>query len=81
MLTQTQWFRIGGGTDDPTNPTVAKNYQSPWEKAMKGDESLTSTLKSKIVVPSAQQDLIKYKSFNRYSQSTRYLYLSCMRKV
>ncbi|KAG7283521.1 hypothetical protein CRUP_012581 [Coryphaenoides rupestris] len=55
----------GGGMDDPTNPTVAKNYQSPWEKAMKGDESLTSTLKSKIVGPSAQQDLIKYKSFNR----------------
>lgn len=71
MLTQTQWFDKGGGMDDPTDKTVAKNYQSPWEKAMKGDESLTSTLKCNIVGPSAKQDLIKYKSFNRYSQSTR----------
>jgi hypothetical protein len=55
--------------DDPTNQSVARTYQSPWEKAMKGDESLTSTMRSKMAGPVAQKDLVHYKSFNRYSPS------------
>ncbi|KAJ3610919.1 hypothetical protein NHX12_023009 [Muraenolepis orangiensis] len=56
---------VGGGMDDPTNKTIAKTYLSPWEKAMKGDESLTSTMKSKMAGPCAPCDLIMYKCFNR----------------
>ena len=54
--------------DDPTNPSVARNL-SPWEKAMKGDEGLTSTMKSEMAGPGAKKDLVQYKSFNRYSPS------------
>ncbi|XP_056465518.1 myozenin-1a [Gadus chalcogrammus] len=62
----TGWTPLkGGGMDDPTNQSVARTYQSPWEKAMKGDESLTSTMRSKMAGPVAQKDLVHYKSFNR----------------
>ncbi|KAM4616859.1 myozenin-1-like [Polymixia lowei] len=58
----------GGGVDDPTmKKTYVKTYMSPWEKAMKGDESLTATLKSTMPGPYIQEDLPKYKCFNRYA--------------
>ena len=55
--------------DDPTNPSLARSYLSPWEKAMKRDESLTSTLRAQMTGPGAKKDLVQYKSFNRYAPS------------
>ncbi|KAM4629307.1 myozenin-1-like [Polymixia lowei] len=64
-----QWSPLkGGGVDDPTmKKTYVKTYMSPWEKAMKGDESLTATLKSTMPGPYIQEDLPKYKCFNRFA--------------
>jgi len=42
-----------------------KMYMSPWEKAMKGDEALTATLKTVMAIPDEKVDLRMYKSFNR----------------
>ncbi|KAB5581525.1 hypothetical protein PHYPO_G00176720 [Pangasianodon hypophthalmus] len=42
-----------------------KTYVSPWEKAMKGNEELISTMKPYMPGPCAHGDLPKYKSFNR----------------
>lgn len=42
-----------------------KTYVSPWEKAMKGNEELMATLKTQMPGPYIQEDLPKYKSFNR----------------
>ncbi|KAM4602921.1 myozenin-1-like [Polymixia lowei] len=47
--------------------TYVNTYMSPWEKAMKGDESLTATLKSTMPGPYIQEDLPKYKCFNRFA--------------
>ncbi|KAM4613814.1 myozenin-1-like [Polymixia lowei] len=59
---------LGGGVDDPTmKKTYVKTYMSPWEKTMKGDESLTATLKSTMPGPYIQEDLPKYKCFNRFA--------------
>uniref|UniRef100_A0A3P9A5D6 Myozenin 1a n=1 Tax=Esox lucius TaxID=8010 RepID=A0A3P9A5D6_ESOLU len=41
------------------------SYVSPWEKAMKGNQELTSSMKCHMPVPHAHLDLPKYKSFNR----------------
>lgn len=43
------------------------SYVSPWEKAMKGNQELTSSMRYHMPVPHAHLDLPKYKSFNRYS--------------
>uniref|UniRef100_A0A9J7ZJE4 Myozenin 1a n=1 Tax=Cyprinus carpio carpio TaxID=630221 RepID=A0A9J7ZJE4_CYPCA len=40
-------------------------YVSPWERAMKGNEELVSTMKGQMPVPCPQKELRKYKSFNR----------------
>ncbi|XP_030628671.1 myozenin-1a [Chanos chanos] len=42
-----------------------KTYMSPWERAMKGDEALTATMKPHMPGPCTYQELPKYKSFNR----------------
>ncbi|XP_046884927.1 myozenin-1a [Hypomesus transpacificus] len=47
-----------GGQDPNT-------YMSPWERAMKGNEDLTSTMKSKMPGPKVHCELPKFKSFNR----------------
>lgn len=61
-------FFTGGGSDDSTKKLMyIKTYISPWEKAMKGDETLIATLKTGMPGPFEQKDLPKYKSFNRYS--------------
>ncbi|XP_071393416.1 myozenin-1a [Centroberyx affinis] len=60
-----EWSPLkGGGTDDRSKIHV-KTYMSPWEKAMKGDESLTATLKSTMPGPISFKELPKYKCFNR----------------
>ncbi|KAM9559116.1 myozenin-1-like isoform 1-T1 [Salvelinus alpinus] len=41
------------------------SYVSPWEKAMKGNQELTSSMRYHMPVPHAHLDLHKYKSFNR----------------
>nr|XP_057915086.1 myozenin-1a [Doryrhamphus excisus] len=55
----------GGGKDDASKKMHVKTYISPWEKAMKGDECLLSTLKMAMPSPAKQMELRKYKSFNR----------------
>ncbi|XP_058235778.1 myozenin-1a [Hemibagrus wyckioides] len=42
-----------------------KTYVSPWEKAMKGNAELISTMKPYMPGPCDQKDLTKYKCFNR----------------
>ncbi|XP_010862570.1 myozenin-1b isoform X2 [Esox lucius] len=42
-----------------------RTYVSPWERAMKGDESLTATMHGSMPGPHAPSDLPKFKSFNR----------------
>nr|XP_061794655.1 myozenin-1-like [Nerophis lumbriciformis] len=54
-----------GGKDDASKKMHIKTYISPWEKAMKGDESLLATLKGFMPGPGGQIDLRKYKCFNR----------------
>lgn len=62
----------GGGTDDATKKHLhVKTYISPWEKAMKGDETLIATLKTAMPGPTPHKDHPKYKCFNRY-----FLYLT-----
>lgn len=57
----------GGGSNDASEKHIhLKTYVSPWEKAMKGDESLIATLKMAMPPPVEQKELRKYKSFNRY---------------
>ncbi|MBN3321890.1 MYOZ1 protein, partial [Atractosteus spatula] len=45
--------------------TVVKTYISPWERAMKGNEELTATMKLSMPGPVTHQDLPEYKCFNR----------------
>ncbi len=40
---------------------------SPWEQAMKGNEELLATMKSQMAGPCSQNELCKYKCFNRCS--------------
>lgn len=64
----TEWSPLkGGGKDDPTKKhlVVVKTYVSPWEKAMKGDEGLLSTLKSSMPGPVERKAIPNYKCFNR----------------
>ncbi|XP_047460079.1 myozenin-1a [Mugil cephalus] len=63
----TEWSPLkGGGKGDLTNKELhVKGYVSPWEKAMKGDEGLISTLKTGMPGPIDKKELVKYKSFNR----------------
>lgn len=43
-------------------------YVSPWERAMKGNEELTATMKSCMPGPiQMHPELPLYKSFNRYT--------------
>ncbi|XP_053732040.1 myozenin-1a [Synchiropus splendidus] len=56
----------GGGRDEGASKrTYVKTYVSPWEKAMKGDESLLATLKTRMPEPGKKKEHPKYKSFNR----------------
>uniref|UniRef100_A0A8C8ID18 Myozenin 1a n=1 Tax=Oncorhynchus tshawytscha TaxID=74940 RepID=A0A8C8ID18_ONCTS len=41
------------------------SYVSPWEKAMKGNQELTSSMRYHMPGPHAHHDLPKFKSFNR----------------
>lgn len=60
-------FFTGGGKDAASKKQIfVKTYVSPWEKAMKGDESLIATLKASMPGPIEEKDLPKYKCFNRY---------------
>lgn len=43
------------------------NKVSPWEQAMKGNEELLATMKTQMPGPSSQNELCKYKCFNRCS--------------
>ncbi|XP_064177076.1 myozenin-1-like [Anguilla rostrata] len=42
-----------------------RTYISPWERAMKGDEELTATMKVQMPGPHVHQDPPSFKSFNR----------------
>ncbi|XP_052348502.1 myozenin-1-like isoform X1 [Oncorhynchus keta] len=42
-----------------------QTYVSPWERAMRGDESLTSTMHHHMAGPHTPHDMPKFKSFNR----------------
>lgn len=42
-----------------------RSYVSPWERAMKGDQNLTATMKACMPGPQIHKDLPLYKSFNR----------------
>ncbi|KAJ7987786.1 hypothetical protein DPEC_G00330120 [Dallia pectoralis] len=42
-----------------------RTYVSPWERAMKGDESLTATMRGSMPGPHTPGDMPKFKSFNR----------------
>lgn len=45
-----------------------RTYVSPWERAMKGNEELTATMKACMPGPIHEHsDLPQYKSFNRYN--------------
>lgn len=45
-----------------------RTYVSPWERAMKGNEELTATMRAAMPGPiKAHPDLPQYKSFNRYT--------------
>lgn len=45
-----------------------RTYVSPWERAMKGNEELTATMKARMPGPiQMHPDLPLYKSFNRYA--------------
>lgn len=68
----------GGGKDDASKKKlIVKTYVSPWEKAMKGDESLLATLKSEMPGPIQGRDLRKYKCFNRYFPRNMTLWVLC----
>ncbi|XP_056148080.1 myozenin-1a [Lampris incognitus] len=62
-----EWSPLkGGGTDDPTKKHIhVRTYVSPWEKAMKGDENLLATMRSKMPGPHVHEDSPGYKTFNR----------------
>ncbi|XP_035462546.1 myozenin-1a isoform X1 [Scophthalmus maximus] len=62
-----EWSPLkGGGGDDATKKRIhVTTYVSPWEKAMKGDETLIATLKTAMLGPTERKDLTKYKCFNR----------------
>ncbi|XP_029306108.1 synaptopodin 2-like protein [Cottoperca gobio] len=62
-----EWSPLkGGGSDDVSKKLLLlKSYVSPWEKAMKGDQTLIATLKSGMPGPIDPKDMRKYKSFNR----------------
>ncbi|XP_039624227.1 myozenin-1a [Polypterus senegalus] len=55
----------GGKGAGKTNITIVKTYISPWERAMRGDAELTATMRATMPGPCTQQDLPKYKCFNR----------------
>ncbi|KAF3708035.1 Myozenin-1 Calsarcin-2 [Channa argus] len=56
----------GGGKDAASKKLIlVKTYVSPWEKAMKGDESLIATLKPLMLGPTERKELPMYKCFNR----------------
>ncbi|KAM6923056.1 myozenin-1a isoform 2-T2 [Lycodopsis pacificus] len=56
----------GGGSNDASKKLLLiKMYKSPWEKAMKGDETLIATLKTEMPGPIEKKDTRKYKCFNR----------------
>lgn len=56
----------GGGSNDASKKLLLiKMYKSPWEKAMKGDETLIATLKTEMPGPIEKKDARKYKCFNR----------------
>lgn len=47
-----------------------RTYVSPWERAMKGNEELTATMRAAMPGPIyAHPDMPHYKSFNRYKHT------------
>lgn len=71
-------FFTGGGRAGKTQKLAhMKTYIAPWEKAMKGDESLIATLKTAMPGPIQQRDVPKYKCFNRYFPQGLTLYVLC----
>lgn len=71
-------FFTGGGKDDGSKKLLlVKTYVSPWEKAMKGDETLIATLKTGMPGPIEHLDMRKYKCFNRYFPQGPALYCRC----
>lgn len=66
------WLNIFTGAEsakaakEKKKKEVVKTYISPWEKAMKGNADLVSTMKPYMPGPCGQKDLPKYKNFNRY---------------
>lgn len=49
-----------------------RTYVSPWERAMKGNEELTATMKASMPGPiRIHAELPLYKSFNRYTITCR----------
>ncbi|MBN3295808.1 MYOZ1 protein, partial [Amia calva] len=48
-----------------TRVEIVKTYISPWERAMKGNEELTATMRFRMPGPCSKDDLPKYKCFNR----------------
>ncbi|XP_040033860.1 myozenin-1a [Gasterosteus aculeatus] len=61
-----EWTPLkGGGSDDASGKLLLmKTYKSPWEKAMKGDETLIATMKGGMP-DFNKNDALKYKCFNR----------------
>ena len=47
-----------------------QTYVSPWERAMKGDQTLTATMRACMPGPYIHKDLPLFKSFNRYTPHT-----------
>ncbi|XP_040906265.1 myozenin-1a [Toxotes jaculatrix] len=62
-----EWSPLKGGGSDTLSKRqmYVKTYVSPWEKAMKGDESLLATLKAAMPGPIERKELPKYRCFNR----------------
>lgn len=49
-----------------------RTYVSPWERAMKGNEELTATMKASMPGPiQIHPELPLYKSFNKYTIAYR----------
>lgn len=50
------------------NEEYIRTYVSPWERAMKGNEELTATMRACMPGPiQIHHELPLYKSFNRYT--------------
>ncbi|KAI5617429.1 myozenin-1 [Silurus asotus] len=57
--------KAAGSSKEKKSKEYIKTYVSPWERAMKGNEDLVSTMKSYMPGPCIHLELPKYKCFNR----------------